>query len=365
MRARFVCVAALACVARGAGAQTWDVGALAGVSHADVIGSQEFDWTGNVPTSAIMVRRHLSRFFAVQAEVADLRRFGVSNVVSSTLTMSADYLELPVMLQLHSRPLSIATAYVAGGPGFSFRLQCRFQFLGGGLRTNDDCDSARGAKTNRVDVGAVSGAGVNVHLGVTTLAVEARSTFGLLTNILPIDAQNARGFSWTLLAGVSVPVNLRRSIPAARAPTLAALPAPLEILGNPRIEREQSRVAPLTTTTTVRRVSINAVDADVRRLITGIAETAGLNVVVSSDVNARVSVTLADVPAMEAIRAITDVAGLTILPSSTEPSAATVYYQTPVNVNEASADTIARRFDVSPDLAKWLVETRIPKPRTP
>jgi hypothetical protein len=76
-------------------------------------------------------------------------------------------------------------------------------------------------------------------------------------------------------------------------------------------------------------------------------------------------VRLTDVPAEDAIKAITDVAGLSILPASDAAPATVVFYHAPVNVNDVSAEAIARRFDVSPELAKWVTENRRQNPKTP
>ena len=108
------------------------------------------------------------------------------------------------------------------------------------------------------------------------------------------------------------------------------------------------------------RVSVRAIDADARALLVGIANQAGLDLVVSSDVNRRVSLTLTDVPALQAIQEIVVAAGLTISTPESRVLPSVVYYQLPVNVNEASAETIAVRFGVSLELARYIVESRKP-----
>jgi type II secretory pathway component HofQ len=105
---------------------------------------------------------------------------------------------------------------------------------------------------------------------------------------------------------------------------------------------------------------VRAIDADARALLIGIAAQAGINMVVSSDVNRRVSLTLNDVPAIQAIQEIAVAANLTIATPENTALPAIVYYQLPVNVNTASAETIAKRFDVSLELARWIVEARKP-----
>lgn len=122
------------------------------------------------------------------------------------------------------------------------------------------------------------------------------------------------------------------------------------------------RAVPPAVVDTGRRISVRAIDADARALLAGIAREAGINLVVSADVNRRVTLTLTDVPAMVAIREIVQAAGLTLESPGDRGGAlpAVVFYQLPVNINRASAETIAARFDVSLELARWIVEARRP-----
>jgi hypothetical protein len=108
-----------------------------------------------------------------------------------------------------------------------------------------------------------------------------------------------------------------------------------------------------------RRVTLNASDAEARTLLLWLAEEAGVNLVVSPDVRARVSVNFVDVPAEEAMRAIMTHAGLSVLAATPgSPWPPVVFFQPPVNVNEASAEAIVARLGVSAEMAKWIVETR-------
>src|SRR5688500_7480064 len=106
------------------------------------------------------------------------------------------------------------------------------------------------------------------------------------------------------------------------------------------------RAAPPVVVDTGRRISVRAIDADARALLGGIAREAGINLLVSTDIARRVTLTLTDVPAMLAIREIALAANLTIESPQTAVRPSIVYYQLPVNINEASAETIAVRFGV-------------------
>jgi len=108
-----------------------------------------------------------------------------------------------------------------------------------------------------------------------------------------------------------------------------------------------------------KRVTLTASNADARTLLLWLAQEAGVSLVVSPDVTARVSVSFNDVPAGEAMRAILAEAKLSVLASGLNtPWPPVVFFQMPMNINEASADAIVARFGVSLEMAKWLVESR-------
>lgn len=145
---------------------------------------------------------------------------------------------------------------------------------------------------------------------------------------------------------------------AADLPRLPALPEALPVL-------PQAPTLPVDSTPIARRITLTAADADVRSLLIAIAREGGINLVVSADVRRRVSVSFRDATPEEALRAVVAEAGLTIVePRSAEPFPAVVYYQLPVNVNEAPAEAIAARFGVSAELARWIAESR-PQPERP
>lgn len=131
----------------------------------------------------------------------------------------------------------------------------------------------------------------------------------------------------------------------------------MPVLPVPTIVEE--RAATPVVVDTGRRISVRAIDADARALLVGIAREAGINLLVSADIAHRVTLTLTDVPAMLAIREIARAANLTIESPQTATQPSVVYYQLPVNINEASAETIAVRFGVSLELARWIVASRL------
>jgi hypothetical protein len=138
----------------------------------------------------------------------------------------------------------------------------------------------------------------------------------------------------------------------------------------PEVPRSEATVRPapdpLAALGATRLVSVHATNAEARTLLVAVAREAGLDLVVDGDVRARVSVSLTDVPAADAIRAIVESAGLAIAgPSMTGAVASVVFYQLPVNIDRASAATIAARFGTSIELANFIVESRPLPLKTP
>ena len=106
-------------------------------------------------------------------------------------------------------------------------------------------------------------------------------------------------------------------------------------------------------------VSLTATNAEARTLLLWLAQQAGVSLVIAPDVTARVSVSFTNVPAGEAMRAIMAEAGLSVMTSGLEsPWPPVVFYQIPVNINQASAEVIVARFGVSLEMARWIVENR-------
>ena len=345
-------VAALTCVASDAHAQSWDAGVKTGISRSEVP-SEEFTWNGTSSSSFFLSRR-LTSLFTLQPELAYFRRSGVSVVGASTLKLVADYLEVPVLVQAGLRTRSGFTPFLTGGPSFSFRVRCRLQFTGGGLTSDEDCND-RGEPSSRVDVGVAGGGGLAWSLAGTTISIESRLTAGLRRYVLPTDVSDARTVNWSVLAGASVPLSRRRIGPPIWVPPRIPMPtlphAPSVV---PRVtESRPTNVGPT-------RVTITADNVDAREVIMAIARVGGLDVVVSSEIRSRVTAHLIDVPADQAIQAIADVNGLGVLRPAVPGGSTVVFLQPAVDVNRAGAETIARRFGVGKELAKFVVETQPP-----
>jgi type II secretory pathway component GspD/PulD (secretin) len=128
--------------------------------------------------------------------------------------------------------------------------------------------------------------------------------------------------SWSVLAGISMPLT-RRTLPPVRLPPfVAAGPADIAMPVRP--------AAPIPSPVAIalaparRHITITADDVEVRDIIEEIARVTGYNVIVGTQVSRRVSAALFDVPAEAAVRSIADVAGLLVLPPSTPGGAAIV-----------------------------------------
>jgi hypothetical protein len=345
----------------------WAAGLKSGFGQGAFTGPSEFEWQAEAITYSAFVNGPIRRALALQAEVYLTEKLGESSVAGSDLTMRADYIVVPLLARFSPALPGPIQPYLLAGPSLVVELRCRLRSTTPGVPTNESCDGRRG-DLDAVDVGIEGGAGVELGVGPVKLLLEGRGATNAGTVTVPTGTSTSRGFAWSVLTGVSIPFRARTgarvrpddrrppSVPAAAAnpadlPPLAPLPA------DALVER---RAAPPRVENLGQRISVRAIDADARALLVGIAREAGINLVVSSDVRRRVSLTLIDVPAMQAIQEIAAAANLTITTPEDRVLPTVVYYQLPVNVNEASAETIAKRFDVSLELARFIVESRKP-----
>lgn len=107
------------------------------------------------------------------------------------------------------------------------------------------------------------------------------------------------------------------------------------------------------------RITLTAINADVRELIPALAAAAGISLVMTPTVKGRVNVYLRDVSAIDALRAVINEAGLVVGEDEIpQPFSSAVFFQLPVNINTASATTIKARFGVTDSTANWIVRAR-------
>src|SRR5207253_266562 len=165
-------------------------------------------------------------------------------------------------------------------------LRCRLKFVALGFVTEDDCDSARSAHTNRIDFGIVGGGGIGWTIGGFTLTVEARASSGLRPAVLPIDVQSARSSGWSVLAGVSLPLYRARTLPPVFMPPRAVMPPPLVLqpaFVPPIRDASRDRLA----ASAGRRVTLTADNVPVRDVLAAIAKITGVKVTVSAAITTR------------------------------------------------------------------------------
>ncbi|MHB1263414.1 MAG: hypothetical protein ACYC1S_03195 [Gemmatimonadaceae bacterium] len=109
-----------------------------------------------------------------------------------------------------------------------------------------------------------------------------------------------------------------------------------------------------------RRVSIEALDADVRAVLLALAQQGGVNIVVDPTVRSRVTLSLRDVPVSAAIEAVMRQAGLQVAGDASfqSPYGPVVFYQLPVNVDALDVEGIMKRFGVGREIAEAIVQGR-------
>lgn len=133
----------------------------------------------------------------------------------------------------------------------------------------------------------------------------------------------------------------------ARAGAAASAPAiaPVDVITPASVER---------------RVSIDALNADVRAVLLALAEQGGVNIVVDPAVRSRITLSLHDVPVSAAIDAVMRQAGLQVAGDASfkSPYGPVVFYQLPVNVDALDVEGIMKRFGVGREIAETIVRAR-------
>ncbi|MFO7894298.1 MAG: hypothetical protein R6U63_11230 [Longimicrobiales bacterium] len=109
------------------------------------------------------------------------------------------------------------------------------------------------------------------------------------------------------------------------------------------------------------RVTVTAQDTDLRALLVALAEAAGVDLVVSPDVEGRVTVHLQDVPAREALETVIRESGHMVVEPLTAPWGPVVFYVSPRNIDEMTVAEIQAHFGVSEEMARFIVRARIPR----
>lgn len=155
------------------------------------------------------------------------------------------------------------------------------------------------------------------------------------------------------------------------AAACATTPPPPRIVEVPALPEIRTAPAPATADVTARpddpfagipadvTVSLTAVDQDIRQLLTALAEIAEIDLVLEPDVQGRVTVQFDEVPVREAFREILAVSELGLAPRPLQaPYGPVVFHTFPLNVDYASIEQIMARWDVSREMAKWIVESR-------
>lgn len=367
-------------IALPAQAQRWSAGFMGGVTGGGFTNLPDFTFRGSRATGGAFVARRFNDWFSLQLEGMPQRKSGVSAIGASSLTLTLNYIDVPLLARVEIPSLIGVTPVLVAGPVVSAKQNCSLDFQGGTFRTVSDCGAGVGVESRRFDVGVTGGAGLALHLGTMELRAEGRFTQGF-GNFISLASAKSQNYGWNAVAGIAFPLAFSRAprgtrpgevIEVAQSPTRsepapAVTPVPLEPVPIEMViapSRETPSVIPGVPLGEARRVNVSAVDADVRSLLTTLAAEAGVSIVVSPEVRSRVTLSLRDVPADVALRAVMQAAGLSVAPASfTAPWSAVVFYQTPVNVNRASAEVIAARFDVSKDLASVIVDSRGPFPK--
>lgn len=97
-----------------------------------------------------------------------------------TFSTKLDYLEIPVLAKLNVGPPGPVSPYIIAGPYFAFNVNSEIEMEG---ITVDISDAM-----NTTDFGGVAGVGADISLGLTTLNLQARYSFGF-TSVFDSDSE--------------------------------------------------------------------------------------------------------------------------------------------------------------------------------
>lgn len=107
-------------------------------------------------------------------------------------------------------------------------------------------------------------------------------------------------------------------------------------------------------------VTLSATAVSVPALLVALGEAVGISLVLDPEITGEITVAFQDVPAREALRTVLEQAGLFIATGPPEvPWAPVVFYAVPVDIDEASVETIQARFGVSRTMAEFIVRSRV------
>lgn len=194
----------------GAGAQT-AAGFRAGVRSAGLETSQSVS-TITTPVYGAYLGFGLSDRLAFQTELvygtrgADGLGLGTDALDASAagVELRMSYIEVPLLLRA-GFPGQRFLASAFAGPYAAFLTNCEVS-AGGTTTSCDDATATQRFSPRTTDFGVVAGAGLDVALGESTIFVDARYSFGLLSLQAGADPFDARHNGLAVTGGFAVPL---------------------------------------------------------------------------------------------------------------------------------------------------------------
>lgn len=183
-----------------------------GLRSAGLDASQQVD-----PTRSLVLGGYLgfgiSDRLALQVEVAYGSR-GASGLglgadalddAATPVELEMQYLEVPVLLRAGFPTGRLLPSFFAG-PYAAFVLSCEVTPDGGDTTRCDDAVASQRFSPRTTDLGLVAGAALDVAMGQSTVFVDARYTFGVLSIQAGSDGFDARHNGFALTGGIAVPL---------------------------------------------------------------------------------------------------------------------------------------------------------------
>jgi hypothetical protein len=177
------------------------IGVKAGGNVARPTGLQAWDPSAPLKsksgfTGGVFLARNFGRYVTVQWEVLYTMKGAVYTSPDGgvTETLTADYLEVPLLLKLRA-PLAVIQPFVFAGPTVGFKLQEK-------LETNGEETPVSGPILKNNDYGAIFGAGLNLG---PSFMFDVRYSQGLQKVVAVAEGDIPAGFKngvWSMSLGI-------------------------------------------------------------------------------------------------------------------------------------------------------------------
>jgi hypothetical protein len=163
--------------------QSMNMGVKVGLNNATAGGAGASSQSITAFNAGVFTTLDIAGLLALQPELlytmkgykvnyAVLDEIGPIPFGSGIVTAKISYLEIPVLLKLHTSSFGIVRPNIFAGPEVAFKLTSKA--ISGSPSSEQDLQNI-----NSTDFGIIVGAGININLSITTLMVDIRYDIGM------------------------------------------------------------------------------------------------------------------------------------------------------------------------------------------